>query len=166
MLRNYRVRPRELSLSLYPDLDEYCSLKELVFRYMEKNPLDRPMDVLETFEGAKINTISTYVKTWKNNNKAKIIRYANILASEYIEEMDLGQNIEIRSNELLTMYISMVDPDLNLDWNGIIAGAIYLACRILNRSISQLEISELVGVDNHTLSKRYREIAERLNIDL
>ncbi len=133
---------------------------------MEENPLDRPMDVLEHFEDSNIETIRTYVKNWKNNNKAKLIRYANILASEYIEEMDLDQNIEIRSNELLTMYISMVVPDLNLDWNGIIAGVIYLVCRILNRTISQLEISELVGVDNHTLSKRYREIAEILNIDL
>lgn len=164
--RNYGVRPRELPFCLCPDLDEYLSLKEQIFRYMDKNPLDRPMDILENFEGSNIETIRTYVKNWKSNNKAKIIRYANILASEYIEEMDLGHNIEIRSNDLLTMYISMVDPDLNLDWNGIIAGAIYLACRILNRSISQLEISKLVGVDNHTLSKRYREIAESLNIDL
>ena len=164
--RNYGVRPRELPLCLYPDLDEYCSFKKQVFRYMEENPLDRPMDVLETFEGSNIENIRTYVKNWKKNNKVKIIRYTNILASEYIEEMDMDQDVEIRSNDLLTRFISIVDPDLNLDWNGIIAGAIYLACRILNRSISQVKISKLVGVDNHTLSKRYREIAESLSIKL
>ncbi len=133
---------------------------------MEENPLDRPMDVLESFADSNIETIRTYVKNWKNNNKEKIIRYTNILASEYIEEMDLGQDVEIRSIDLLSKFISIVDPDLNLDWNGIIAGAIYLACRMLNRSISQMEISELVGVDNHTLGKRYSEIAENLSIEL
>lgn len=80
--------------------------------------------------------------------------------------MDLGQDVEIKSNDLLTRYIYIVDPNLNLDWNGIIAGAIYIACRISNRPISQVEISELVGVDNHTLSKRYREITESLSIEL
>jgi len=147
-------------------LDEYCSIKEQVFRYMEENPLDRPMEVLENFEDTNIKTIRTYVKNWKNNNKEKIIRYTNILASEYIEEMDLSQDVENRSNDLLTRYIYIMDPDLNLDWNGVIAGAIYLACRILTESISQVELSKLVGVDNHTLSKRYREIAETLSIKL
>jgi len=164
--RNYGVRSRELPLYLCPDLDEYCSIKEQVFRYMEENPLDRPMEVLENFEDTNIKTIRTYVKNWKNNNKEKIIRYTNILASEYIEEMDLSQDVENRSNDLLTRYIYIMDPDLNLDWNGVIAGAIYLACRILTESISQVELSKLVGVDNHTLSKRYREIAETLSIKL
>jgi len=164
--RNYGVRLRELPRSLYPDLDEYCSFKKQVLRYMEENPLDRPMDVLEAFKGSNLENIRTYVKNWKKNNKLKIIRYTNILASEYVEEMDLGQDVEIKSNDLLTRFISIMDPGLNLDWNGIIAGAIYLACRILKRSISQVEISEFVGVDNHTLSKRYREIAKSLSIEL
>lgn len=133
---------------------------------MQENPLDRPIDVLENFEDSNIETIRTYVKNWKKNNKEKIIRYTNILASEYIEDLDLGQDVEIQSNDLLKSFISIEDPNLNLDWNGLIAGVIYLACRILNESISQVEISELVGVDNHTLSKRYREIAETLSIKL
>lgn len=53
-----------------------------------------------------------------------------------------------------------------LEWNGLIACGIYLACRILKKSISQVEISEFVGVDDHSLSKRYSEIAKSLSIEI
>ncbi len=89
-----------------------------------------------------------------------------MLCFEFIEERDLDQKIGTLSSTLLKNFISNEDPDLNLEWNGLIAGVIYLACRILKRSISQVEISELVGVDNHTLSKRYREIAKSLTIEI
>ncbi len=46
----------------------------------------------------------------------------------------------------------------------IIAGAIYLASKLLDNNISQKYIAEHINVDTHTISKRYREIATELNI--
>ena len=49
---------------------------------------------------------------------------------------------------------------------GIIAGAIYLASKLLKIKISQKKIADHIKVASDTISKRYREIANELDIDI
>ncbi|KKN09233.1 hypothetical protein LCGC14_1048680 [marine sediment metagenome] len=51
-----------------------------------------------------------------------------------------------------------------MEWKGIIAGCIYLACRMSKVRISQKEITKFIEVSGHTIGKRYKEIAKSLNI--
>jgi len=166
VIRNYGIRPRELPTYLNPDLSSYLTIKKQVFKYMEANPIARPIELSQIFKGMNIETIRNYVKEWKKHNRNKVLKFSLILTSIYIREMDLNQEIETLALKLLEKYISIGKHALNMEWRGIIAGAIYLACRVLEKSISQTDMGEFIGVDYHTISKRYRDIADSLSIEI
>lgn len=129
--RNYGVKTRELPRHLDPNLEVYCLLKQRVFKYMEDHPIARPKKIMGIFKGESSETIRHYVKEWKKQNKKMIIEHTIKLSSIYTKEMGLEQAIEAKAGDLLKQYIFREDPDLKMKWKGIIAGAIYLACRIL-----------------------------------
>ena len=67
---------------------------------------------------------------------------------------------------MLDKFIYSKKIPLNYEWKAIIAGVIYLASKLLDNNITQKQISEHINVDIHTISKRYREIANELNINI
>jgi transcription initiation factor TFIIIB Brf1 subunit/transcription initiation factor TFIIB len=133
---------------------------------MKKHPIDRPKNLSEKFGDVNIETIRNYVKEWKKDNKTKIIEYSKTLASKYVSEMDLDYKIGILTINLMDNYILNENPSLNMEWKGLIAGAIYLACLIEENPISQIFIAKFMDVDDHTISKRYREISESIDLHI
>lgn len=67
---------------------------------------------------------------------------------------------------MLERFISTNSPPLKREWKGIIAGAIYLATILSDHHIAQGTIANHIGISSNTLSKRYREIAHVLSINL
>jgi transcription initiation factor TFIIIB Brf1 subunit/transcription initiation factor TFIIB len=165
-LRNYGVRPRDIPQLLNKELDKYNPLKQKVFNYMENCPIARPKEVLNNFEGQNRETIGKYVKKWKKNNYYKITKYTNTLAIQYLTEIGLENNIRELSIQILERFLSTTKPSLKSEWKGIIAGAIYLATKLSDHQITQATIANHIGIDSNTLSKRYREIAHALSINL
>ena len=162
--RNFGSRSREgLINNLTSKPFHYESLKDRVFNYMEDNPLDRPQQLLETvFQGENQETIRHHVKEWKANNQEKIFDSITLIASRFIVEMNLDSEIEDKAIELLEKYISINDLALNIEFKGVIAGAIYWTCQILNKSISQKILMDTLKVDTHTISKWYRNIEQTI----
>jgi hypothetical protein len=164
ILRNYGLSTGKLPSHLNPHLTKPKSLKEQVYEHMEQNPIARPKELFEFFqETSTIETIRNYVKTWKKENRDKVYEFPMSLASRYIEEMDLGDEIYTLTSELLHDYIAIEKPALNMEWKGIIAGAIYLACQIIGNPIFQTLLSKFIEVSLETIRIRIREITESLN---
>ncbi|MHA2282238.1 MAG: hypothetical protein ACXAC5_15455 [Promethearchaeota archaeon] len=164
--RNFKTTGSELSFYLDPSKPKNKTIKQQIFDYMEKNPIARPKDLKNHFNDMNLETIRNCVKEWKKMNRIKIINYPPKLATECIAEMLLDNNIKDLTIKFLERYISNSNPSLNSEWKGIVAGAIYLASIILKNTISQTKIASILGVDSHTISKQYREIAKNLNIKL
>jgi transcription initiation factor TFIIIB Brf1 subunit/transcription initiation factor TFIIB len=133
---------------------------------MEHNPIARPKKIHENFPDFNIETIRSAVKKWKKKNKEKIKRFPSTLMEQYINEMRFDKNLHKIADEMLKSFIASKKPLLNSEWKGIIAGAIYLASKLLDNNISQQKLAEHINVDSHTIRKRYREIANELNINI
>ena len=85
------------------------------------------------------------------------------LIPRYITELGLDAEIERITTKILKRYglkysISGKDP------KGLCAGAIYLACKIKNLSLTQQQIADSVGITEVTLRSRYKELKTKLNI--
>lgn len=162
--RNFGVTGSVLPNTLNPEIPKFKSIKEQINEYMEDNPIARPKEVHEKFPNFNLETIRYGVKKWKKDNKGKIERFPSILIVQYINEMGLETNLQTIAKKMLESFITSKKSPLNSEWKAIIAGAIYLASKLLDNNISQKQIAEHVNFDTHTISKRYREIANELNI--
>lgn len=85
------------------------------------------------------------------------------LIPKYMTDLGLNSEIEQLTTKILNAYrikfsISGKDP------KGLCAGAIYLACRIKNKELTQQKIVEAIGVTEVTLRSRYKELKNKLNI--
>ncbi len=78
------------------------------------------------------------------------------LVPKYISEMGLNAEIEALTVKFLNDYKSKVYTS-GKDPKGIVAGALYLACKTKGRLITQSEIAKKVGVTEVTLRSRYKE---------
>ena len=133
---------------------------------MEHNPIARPKKIHENFPDFNLETIRGAVKKWKKDNKEKIKRFPSTLIVQYVNEMNLDKNLQTMANKMLKSFIASKKPPLNSEWKGIIAGAIYLASKLLDNKISQQKLAKHINVDTYTIRKRYREIANELNINI
>ena len=50
------------------------------------------------------------------------------------------------------------------DPKGLCAGAIYLACKLKKKEVTQQQIVQTVGVTEVTLRSRFKELKNKLNI--
>jgi transcription initiation factor TFIIB len=85
------------------------------------------------------------------------------LIPRYITELGLDSEVERLASKILNAYrakfsISGKDP------KGLCAGALYLACKIKNKEVTQQKIVEAVGVTEVTLRSRYKELKKKLKI--
>lgn len=163
--RNFGVSGSDLPNTLNPEILKFKSIKEQINEYMENNPIARPKEIYKKFPNFNLETIRHAVKDWKKDNKEKIKKFPSTLMVQYINRMGLDENLQITANKMLKSFIASKMPPLNSEWKGIIAGAIYLASKLLDNNISQQKIADHINVDAHTISKRYREIANELNIN-
>jgi transcription initiation factor TFIIB len=64
--------------------------------------------------------------------------------------------------KIIKVYISKISTS-GKDPKGIVAGALYLACKLNNKELTQKHIADVVGVTEVTLRSRFKEF-EKLNI--
>ena len=85
------------------------------------------------------------------------------LKPTYIATLKLDPKIEINSTKIVNAYSERFSTS-GKDPKGIVAGAIYLACRMKGLELTQKDISEVVGVTEVTLRSRYKELSTKLKI--
>jgi len=87
------------------------------------------------------------------------------LIPTYIATLKLDPNIEINSTKIVNAFSERFSTS-GKDPKGIVAGAIYLACRMKGLELTQKDIAEVVGVTEVTLRSRYKELSTKLNIKI
>ncbi len=87
------------------------------------------------------------------------------LIPRYIVELNLDSEIEKLTINILTKYISNYSTS-GKDPKGLCAGAIYLACKIKDKNYTQKQIADSIGVTEVTLRSRYKELKQKLNINI
>jgi len=85
------------------------------------------------------------------------------LIPTHIATLNLGSDIEINSTKIVNAYSERFSTS-GKDPKGIVAGAIYLACRMKELELTQKDIAEVVGVTEVTLRSRYKELSTKLKI--
>ncbi len=85
------------------------------------------------------------------------------LIPKYMTDLGLNSEVEQLTIKILNAYrikysISGKDP------KGLCAGAIYLACRLKNKEVTQQQIVQVIGVTEVTLRSRYKELKTKFNI--
>jgi transcription initiation factor TFIIB len=85
------------------------------------------------------------------------------LIPKYMTDLGLNSEIEQLTIKILNAYKSKYSIS-GKDPKGLCAGAIYLACRLKNKELTQQKIVEAVGVTEVTLRSRYKELKNKLNI--
>lgn len=87
------------------------------------------------------------------------------LLPRYVTDLGLDSEIVALTSKILTAFISNF-PISGIDPKGLCAGAIYIACRLRNIELTQLQIANSVGITEVTLRSRYKELKKKLNISI
>ncbi len=87
------------------------------------------------------------------------------LLPRYVTDLGLDSEIVALTSKILTAFVSNF-PISGIDPKGLCAGAIYIACKLRNIVLTQLEIANSVGITEVTLRSRYKELKKKLNISL
>ena len=85
------------------------------------------------------------------------------LVPKLITSLDLDLEIEDLVRKILNTYKKRI-PTSGKDPKGIVAGALYLACKLRQKNYTQKQIADTVGVTEVTLRSRYKELTKKLNI--
>ncbi|TXT63691.1 MAG: hypothetical protein BAJALOKI1v1_680004 [Promethearchaeota archaeon] len=156
--RNYHISTGKLPFILDPSLPQSHTLKDRIYTYMRKHPLDRPEDVHKKFSKESLEGIRYYVKQWKAENRKKIYDSVYEVAKDSIGDLGLDDSHFKKITKYLKKYFQINNPPLNWNWRGIIAGAIYLIGIEDGEELTQETISKFLDVSPHTIGKRYKEI--------
>ncbi|MFW9949952.1 MAG: transcription initiation factor IIB family protein [Candidatus Thorarchaeota archaeon] len=87
------------------------------------------------------------------------------LIPKYIAELGLEVDIEKSTIILIKNFTSKFSTS-GKDPKGLCAGALYLICKKKDKRISQKDIAQIVGVTEVTLRSRYKDLINKLNINL
>jgi transcription initiation factor TFIIB len=87
------------------------------------------------------------------------------LVPKYIVPLNLNSETENLVRDILKAYKKHI-PTSGKDPKGIVAGALYLACKIKKLNFTQKNIADVVGVTEVTLRSRVKELKNKLNIEL
>ncbi|MFX1379313.1 MAG: transcription initiation factor IIB family protein [Promethearchaeota archaeon] len=87
------------------------------------------------------------------------------LIPKYMSDLRLNSEIEQLTTKILNAYRSKFSIG-GKDPKGLCAGAIYLACRLKDKEVTQQQIVQVIGVTEVTLRSRYKELKRKLNITL
>lgn len=84
------------------------------------------------------------------------------LVPKYIASLNLSLDMIDLVMKIIKVY-KLKLPTSGKDPKGIVAGALYLACKLNNKELTQKQIADAIGVTEVTLRSRYKEF-EKLNI--
>lgn len=87
------------------------------------------------------------------------------LIPRYVTDLGLDSEIVALTSKILTTYVSNF-PISGIDPKGLCAGAIYIACKLRNIELTQLQIADSIGITEVTLRSRYKELKKKLKISL
>ena len=87
------------------------------------------------------------------------------LVPRFVIELDLNSDIEALTIKILKAYKANIYTS-GKDPKGIVAGALYLACKLKQKNLTQKQIADLLGVTEVTLRSRYKELTKKLKISL
>jgi len=87
------------------------------------------------------------------------------LIPAYIADLQLNNEVEGIATKIVNTFASNFSTS-GKDPKGIVAGALYLACRIKGLDLTQKQIADIVGVTEVTLRSRFKELSTKLNIKI
>ncbi|MFX1288624.1 MAG: transcription initiation factor IIB family protein [Promethearchaeota archaeon] len=87
------------------------------------------------------------------------------LIPRFVAELSLDAETEKTTINILQSFVTNYSTS-GKDPKGLCAGALYLVCKKRDKRISQKEIANIVGVTEVTLRSRYKELVNKLNINI
>jgi len=87
------------------------------------------------------------------------------LIPRFIVDLELGHEIENLTKKIVNTFTSNFATS-GKDPKGIVAGALYIACKKKGLEITQQKIADTVGITEVTLRSRYKELKQKLNISI
>jgi transcription initiation factor TFIIB len=87
------------------------------------------------------------------------------LIPRFVAELSLDAETEKTTINILQSFVTKYSTS-GKDPKGLCAGALYLVCKKRDKRISQKEIANVVGVTEVTLRSRYKELVNKLNIEI
>jgi transcription initiation factor TFIIB len=87
------------------------------------------------------------------------------LIPTYIANLNLNHEILEIATKIVNTFSTKFSTS-GKDPKGIVAGAIYLACRIKDLELTQRQIADVVGITEVTLRSRFKELSTKLNIKI
>ncbi|MFX0049313.1 MAG: transcription initiation factor IIB family protein [Candidatus Hermodarchaeota archaeon] len=87
------------------------------------------------------------------------------LIPRFVAELSLDAETEKTTINILQSFVTKYSTS-GKDPKGLCAGALYLVCKKRDKRISQKEIANIVGVTEVTLRSRYKELVNKLNINI
>ncbi|MFW9952612.1 MAG: transcription initiation factor IIB family protein [Candidatus Thorarchaeota archaeon] len=87
------------------------------------------------------------------------------LIPAYIADLQLNHEIEGIARKIVNTFSSQFSTS-GKDPKGIVAGALYLACRLKGLDLTQKQIADVVGITEVTLRSRYKELSTKLKIKI
>ncbi len=87
------------------------------------------------------------------------------LIPRFVAELSLDTETEKTTINILQSFVTKYSTS-GKDPKGLCAGALYLVCKKRDKRISQKEIANVVGVTEVTLRSRYKELVNKLNIEI
>ena len=87
------------------------------------------------------------------------------LIPRFVAELSLDAETEKTTIKILQSFVTKYSTS-GKDPKGLCAGALYLVCKKRDKRISQKEIANVVGVTEVTLRSRYKELVNKLNIEI
>ena len=85
------------------------------------------------------------------------------LIPTYIANLNLNYEVEETTTKIVNTFSSNFSTS-GKDPKGIVAGALYLACKIKGLDLTQKKIADVVGVTEVTLRSRFKELSTKLNV--
>jgi transcription initiation factor TFIIB len=85
------------------------------------------------------------------------------LIPKYMTDLGLNSEVEQLTSKILNTYRSRYSIS-GKDPKGLCAGAIYLACKLKKKEVTQQQIVKAIGVTEVTLRSRFKELKNKLNI--
>ncbi len=136
--------------------------------YAACRQFDVPISLEDLTEVSNVDK-KTISRCYRLMSRELNIRPPLINPTRYISR--LGSDLDL-SGEMKALAIDIID---NAKEKGLLTGkkakviaatAIYIACKLSGRKISQREISEVSGVSTLTLRKHYKELTKNLDLDI
>jgi len=87
------------------------------------------------------------------------------LIPTYIANLKLNHEVEETATKIVNTFSANFSTS-GKDPKGIVAGAIYLACKLKGLELTQKQIADIVGITEVTLRSRFKELSTKLKIKL